>query len=117
MIFDNLKFDLRASHHSMNVSGDATTGRSTVFSRKRIITLCERRKSVAPAQLFIWKKRSFNKRRIGRVKREKNIVASETLASARIKISELQRLLGRKVMEVEILRSITGIKKSRDEHR
>jgi len=104
---------LPAGHDPLRVTGNAMAGRTKGFSSRVAKTFRRRNRFVVPAQLYTWKKFSKNWK-LSFIESGTKVVASRNLVSAHGKISELQRILGRKIMETEILRSIAGIKIKKD---
>ena len=67
------------------------------------VSLVARQHGVAASQLFLWRKAVSERQPYSRTAGEQVVPASE-LASAMKQIKELQRLLGKKTMENELLK-------------
>jgi transposase len=76
------------------------------------VSLVARRHGVNPGQLFNWRKLDREGGLVA-ISAGEEVVPAAELAQARRQISELQRLLGKKTLEVEILREAVEYGRSR----
>ena len=66
------------------------------------VSLVARRAGIAPSQLFAWKRRMLEGGHQA-VHADEDVVGTSKLREREKRVRELERLLGRKTMEVEIL--------------
>jgi transposase len=67
------------------------------------VSLVARRAGIAPSQLFAWKRRMIEGGRSA-VEADEDVVGTSKLRDLEKRVRDLERLLGRKTMEVEILK-------------
>ena len=67
------------------------------------VSLVARRAGIAPSQLFAWKRPMIEGGRSA-VEADEDVVGTSKLRDLEKRVRDLERLLGRKTMEVEILK-------------
>ena len=72
------------------------------------VSVVARYLGVAASQLFLWRKQ-YQEGSLAAVSAGEQVVPTSELASAMKQINELQRLLGKKTMEVELLKEAVDI--------
>jgi transposase len=100
----------RASKSSplCNAAGDGVRSRKSASSKKprspgMSVSFVARRAGIAPSQLFAWKRRMAEGGHVA-VAADEDVVGTSQVRELEKKVRELERLLGKKTMEVEILR-------------
>ncbi|WP_425272747.1 transposase [Rahnella woolbedingensis] len=78
------------------------------FEPSMTVSMVARQHGVAASQLFLWRKQ-YQEGSLTAVTSGEQVVPASELASAMKQIKELQRLLGKKTMEVELLREAVDI--------
>ena len=73
------------------------------------VSVVARHHGVAASQLFLWRKQ-YQEGSLTAVATGEQVVPASELASAMKQIKELQRLLGKKTMEVELLKDAVDIR-------
>ena len=74
-----------------------------IFEPGMTVSLVARQHSVAASQLFLWRKQ-YQEGSLTAVAAGEQVVPASELAAAMKQIKELQRLLGKKTMENELLK-------------
>ncbi len=82
------------------------------FASGQAVSLVVRRYGIIPNQLFHWRK-LHQDGRLSAVSAGEAVVPASELAEVMKQIRELQRLLGKKTMEAEILKEAVEIARSR----
>jgi transposase len=82
------------------------------FEPGKTVSMVARQHGVNPNQLFHWRK-LFQDGSLSAVSAGEEVVPASELSDALKQIKELQRLLGKKTMENEILREAVEVMKSR----
>ena len=82
------------------------------FEPGKTVSMVPRQHGVNPNQLFHWRK-LFQDGSLSAVSAGEEVVPASELSDALKQIKELQRLLGKKTMENEILREAVEVMKSR----
>ena len=67
------------------------------------VSFVARRAGIAPSQLFAWKRRMAEGGQVA-VAADEDVVGASQVRDLEKKVRELERLLGKKTMEVEILK-------------
>ena len=78
------------------------------FEPGMTVSMVARQHGVAASQLFLWRKQ-YQEGSLTAVTSGEQVVPASELASAMKQIKELQHLLGKKTMEVELLREAEDI--------
>jgi transposase len=76
------------------------------------VSYVARRAGVSPSQLFAWKRRMLEGG-FEAVRADEDVVGSSRLRELEKRVRELERLLGRKTMEAEILREALDIARAK----
>ncbi len=76
------------------------------------VSVVARRNGINPNQLFHWRK-LYQDGSLSAVSAGEAVVPASELADAMKQIRELQRMLGKKTMEAEVLKEAVGIARSR----
>ncbi|ADG17830.1 transposase IS3/IS911 family protein [Paraburkholderia atlantica] len=88
------------------------TAQEKVAIVQETLTPVARRHGVNPNQVFGWRKQ-YQEGSLAAVKAGETVVPASKLAAAIKEIKELQRLLGKKTMEVEILKEAVDWRRSK----
>src|SRR5262249_20983574 len=83
-----------------------------ILSGEKTLAELSRQYDISPLVIRNWKRR-FEYGAATAVKANDDVVAASELAAAKARIKELERALGRKTMEVEILRAAQEVAKKR----
>ncbi len=86
-----------------SVQGKIAIVQQSFFEPGMTVTLVARQHGVAASQLFLWRKQ-YQEGSLTAVAAGEQVVPASELASAMKQIKELQRLLGKKTMENELLK-------------
>lgn len=78
------------------------------FEPGMTVSMVARQHGVAASQLFLWRKQ-YQDGSLTAVTSAEQVVPASELAAAMKQIKELQRMLGKKTMEVELLREAVDI--------
>jgi len=76
------------------------------------VSMVARQHGVAASQLFFWRKQ-YQEGSLTAVAAGEQVVPASELATAMKQIKELQQLLGKKTMEVELLREAVDIERQK----
>lgn len=82
------------------------------FESGQTVSLVARRHDINPSQLFHWRK-LHQDGSLSAVSVGEAVVTASALAEAMKQIRELQRLLGKKTMQAEILKEVMEVARSR----